>query len=121
MALQAPRNGFYCVWRFSVSKAEWGIKRLCPGCSALYYDMKKAPPVCPKCSMAFDPEALLKSRRKMMPDEAAKKKVAAAPAPEEEVEDIEVEEDAADEAVAEVEDMDDDEEIEVDVSDDKDG
>ena len=28
-----------------------------------YYDMKKKPPVCPKCKTAFDPENLLRARR----------------------------------------------------------
>lgn len=95
-----------------MSKAEWGLKRLCPGCGALYYDMKKNPPTCPKCSVAFDPEALLKSRRRIAVDEA-KKKVAE---PVEEVEDIEVEEDAeAVEADPAIEADDDDEAVELDV------
>ena len=46
-----------------MSKAEWGMKRLCPGCGMRYYDMKKTPPVCPKCKTAFDPENLLRARR----------------------------------------------------------
>jgi uncharacterized protein (TIGR02300 family) len=46
-----------------VSKAEWGMKRICPGCSMRYYDMKKKPPVCPKCKTLFDPETLLRARR----------------------------------------------------------
>ena len=28
-----------------------------------YYDMKKKPPVCPKCKTPFDPENLLRARR----------------------------------------------------------
>ncbi len=96
-----------------MSKAEWGVKRLCPGCGALYYDMKKNPPVCPKCSTTFDPEALLKSRRRITADES-KKKVAD---PVEEVEDIEVEDDA--EAVVAdpaIEEDDDGEAVEIDVN-----
>jgi uncharacterized protein (TIGR02300 family) len=46
-----------------LAKAEWGIKRICPSCSARYYDMRKDPPVCPNCNTQFDPEALLRSRR----------------------------------------------------------
>ncbi len=46
-----------------MSKAEWGMKRLCPGCGLRYYDMKKTPPVCPKCKTPFDPENLLRARR----------------------------------------------------------
>ncbi len=101
-----------------MSKPEWGIKHLCPGCSALYYDMKKAPPAtCPKCNTVYDPEALLKSRRKMVPEDTKKK--TAAPI-EEEVE-VEVE-DVADDAEVVAEELDDDEEIAVEVdADDKDG
>ncbi len=100
-----------------MSKPEWGVKRLCPSCSALYYDMGKTPPVCPKCGVAYDPEALLKSRRKMAADETRKKAIA--PAAPEEVEDIEVEEVATDDAVATDDDLADDE-VEVDVETDED-
>jgi uncharacterized protein (TIGR02300 family) len=44
-------------------KAEWGTKRTCPNCGARYYDLRHDPIVCPKCGAAFDPEALLKTRR----------------------------------------------------------
>lgn len=44
-------------------KAEWGIKRICPSCGTRYYDFRKEPPTCPACGSAYDPEALLKSRR----------------------------------------------------------
>ena len=71
-----------------MAKAEWGLKRICPSCATRYYDMKKNPPVCPKCGTAFDPEALLKSRRGRVTAEDKRKAAAAAPAPEEVVEDI---------------------------------
>jgi uncharacterized protein (TIGR02300 family) len=50
---------------FHVAKAEWGTKRICPSCSARYYDLGKqlGDIVCPKCSTQFDPEAFLKTRR----------------------------------------------------------
>jgi uncharacterized protein (TIGR02300 family) len=44
-------------------KQEWGSKRVCPNCGARYYDMHRDPITCPKCGSAFDPEALLKTRR----------------------------------------------------------
>ena len=46
-----------------VAKQEWGTKRLCPNCGTRYYDMQHDPIVCPRCGAAFDPEALLKTRR----------------------------------------------------------
>jgi len=47
-----------------VSKPEWGIKRICQSCAAHFYDMRKSPIICPKCGSVFDPEAVLKSRRR---------------------------------------------------------
>ena len=44
-------------------KPEWGRKRICSACGALYYDMHRTPIKCPKCDSKFDPEAILKSRR----------------------------------------------------------
>jgi uncharacterized protein (TIGR02300 family) len=66
-----------------VVNPDWGIKRTCHSCGAKYYDFKKKTPACPSCGTAFDPEALLKSRRRAMPEEKVK--------PIEKVEDIEVE------------------------------
>src|SRR6266542_3094019 len=47
----------------TLSKPEWGTKRICPSCGARYYDLLRDPVVCPKCSTPFDPEAFLKARR----------------------------------------------------------
>jgi len=47
-----------------VAKPEWGTKRICPSCAARYYDLRHDPIVCPKCGTHYDPEALLKTRRK---------------------------------------------------------
>ena len=61
-----------------MSKAEWGLKRICPHCATRYYDMKKNPPVCPKCGATFDSETLLKSRRgRVTAEEKAARKAAA--------------------------------------------
>lgn len=35
-------------------KAEWGVKRSCAGCAAKFYDLKKTPPVCPKCGTVYE-------------------------------------------------------------------
>jgi len=55
-----------------VVNPDWGIKRTCHACGAKYYDFKKKTPTCPSCSTHFDPEALLKSRRRAMPEEKVK-------------------------------------------------
>ena len=46
-----------------MAKPEWGTKRICPSCGTRYYDLLRDPITCPKCSTAFDPEALLRARR----------------------------------------------------------
>lgn len=57
-----------------MAKADWGLKRICPHCGTRYYDMKKKPPVCPSCGVAFDPESLMKSRRgRITAEEKARK------------------------------------------------
>lgn len=60
-----------------MAKPEWGTKRICPNCGVRYYDLHRDPITCPKCQAAFDPEALLKTRRA---------RVAAAPVEEEVIE-----------------------------------
>ena len=47
-----------------MTKPEWGTKRTCQSCSAHFYDLRKDPIVCPKCGATYDPEAILKSRRR---------------------------------------------------------
>jgi uncharacterized protein (TIGR02300 family) len=37
-----------------VAKPELGMKRLCAGCGAKFYDLNKAPIVCPKCGTVFE-------------------------------------------------------------------
>jgi uncharacterized protein (TIGR02300 family) len=37
-----------------VAKPELGTKRLCPNCSAKFYDLSKTPIVCPKCSTVLE-------------------------------------------------------------------
>ena len=44
-------------------KPEWGAKRVCHSCGAPFYDLHRDPITCPKCGAAYDPEAILKSRR----------------------------------------------------------
>ena len=48
----------------TVTKPEWGTKRTCQSCGAHFYDLRKDPIVCPKCGATYDPEAILKSRRR---------------------------------------------------------
>ena len=90
-------------------QVDWGIKRLCQGCGALFYDFDRDPIVCPKCNAEFDPDAILKSRRgrgvleEKTVEEPPKK---AAPAPSEAEAEIADDEDEDDLDLPEVEEED---------------
>jgi len=38
-----------------LARTDLGDKQSCPSCGAKFYDLRKRPAVCPKCSTAFDP------------------------------------------------------------------
>ena len=46
-----------------MAKLEWGVKRTCQSCGARFYDMQRAPIICPKCGSTVEPEAVFKPRR----------------------------------------------------------
>jgi uncharacterized protein (TIGR02300 family) len=46
-----------------MANPELGIKRHCLSCGARFYDLKKSPIVCPKCSTTFDPDAVFKTKK----------------------------------------------------------
>lgn len=46
-----------------MAKPEWGIKRLCQGCGAKFYDFRRSPIPCPKCGVEFELQAPAKPRR----------------------------------------------------------
>lgn len=83
-----------------MTKPEWGLKRICPSCSTRYYDMKKKPPVCPNCGTVFDPESVLKVRRRATADDKRKQQ-AQDNSPEEDIDDIEPGQGKGEEAVIE--------------------
>ena len=87
-----------------MAKPEWGTKRICQSCSAPFYDMRRDPIICPKCSATFDPEAVLKSRRTRGDEEPVAEKPekkAEAPEVEAEAEEAEVVADDDDDDVLE--------------------
>jgi uncharacterized protein (TIGR02300 family) len=67
-----------------MARPDWGTKHSCRNCGAKYYDLNRSPIVCPKCGTAFNPDALLRSRRSRpsAPAPAPAKKSAPAPAKE---------------------------------------
>lgn len=47
-----------------MAKTDLGDKQVCPNCGAKFYDLRKRPAVCPKCTTSFDPsEEGTRSRR----------------------------------------------------------
>lgn len=52
------------AWESGLAKTDLGDKQLCPNCGAKFYDLRKRPAVCPKCTASFDPtEESVRSRR----------------------------------------------------------
>lgn len=81
-----------------MAKPEWGMKLTCQQCGAMFYDMRKTPPTCPKCGAVQEQEKP-RSRRGAAAAAAAAAaaempKVAAVIDPEAELEDDVVEDDA---------------------------
>ena len=59
------------------AKSDKGLKRICGGCSARFYDFNRTPIICPKCGEEFTGAVKIKSRRsrKTAEDVAAEKPV----------------------------------------------
>lgn len=64
-----------------MAKPELGTKRTCPECAARFYDLCKMPCECPKCEHSFEPEILLKSKKRVVEPDKPKEAPAPAPAP----------------------------------------
>ena len=47
----------------SVTTAELGKKRTCPGCGGRFYDLNKSPAECPYCETVFNPEEPVRAKR----------------------------------------------------------
>ncbi|TVQ37332.1 MAG: TIGR02300 family protein [Geminicoccaceae bacterium] len=76
-------------------KPEWGTKRICQSCGARFYDFQRSPIICPACGATFELEALTRSRRgRAVPRAAAVAAVEPAVADEDDLEKLEVDEEA---------------------------
>lgn len=96
-----------------MTKAELGIKRLCPNCGAKYYDLNKVPILCPRCGTQFEvtsARARAQARQAEPVDDEAEAEVAPVA---EFVSLEEADEEATDSGAVKI-DIDDDEEIEAD-------
>jgi uncharacterized protein (TIGR02300 family) len=129
------KRGFRPVASVSASVPDFaarGLKRVCAGCGTRFYDLNKRPVLCPNCKVEFSSDVKGRVRRsRLVPDAVVPE---AKPAPEEEVEIVareddlvsleDVEESTDDEDLDEAEgdlelDEDIEEEIDVDIEEDK--
>lgn len=47
-----------------LARTDLGEKQICPNCGAKFYDLRRRPAVCPKCTASFDPaEEGVRARR----------------------------------------------------------
>ncbi|WP_026986553.1 TIGR02300 family protein [Fodinicurvata fenggangensis] len=79
-----------------MAKPEWGTKHQCQSCGTKFYDMLRTPIVCPSCGTEFDPEAHLRGKRGKGASRAKaveKEAPAAAAEPEAKGDDLELAED----------------------------
>ncbi len=100
-----------------MAKPELGLKRVCVACGTKFYDLTRAPAICPKCGTeqpAVQPR-LRRAAGSLPADDKLKKRAVAQDA---DTEDVELEDVEADETVEDAEELDDEadaigEEIEV--------
>lgn len=100
-----------------MTKPEWGTKRTCQSCNARFYDMKKKPPVCPKCEAVFELPSTPKSRKAKALAEAEKAKANEKKKKVIEdindIEDIEVDSDDNNSVIEDIDDLEDDLNVEL--------
>ena len=77
-----------------MAKPEWGTKRICPGCGAHFYDLRREPIVCPECGDELKRQGPIRPPRNRAPARPSAKPVPQSvtvadevPAAEKEVED----------------------------------
>ena len=88
-----------------MAKPELGLKRVCVSCGTKFYDMARAPAVCPKCGTEQPAEQPKLKRAAPPPDDRVKKRVVTPEADADEI--VEAEADEADEAIEDAEELDD--------------
>ncbi len=108
-----------------MAKPELGLKRVCVACGTKFYDLTRAPAICPKCGTEQPAEQprLRRAAGSLPVDDKLKKRAAT---PDAEGEDVELEDVEADETVEDAEELDDEadaigEEIEVEGDRDEEG
>ena len=90
-----------------MSKPELGLKRVCVACSTKFYDLMRAPAICPKCGTEQPAEQprLRRAAGPLPAEDKVKKRVVA---PEADADEVELEDVEGDEAVEDAEELEDD-------------
>jgi uncharacterized protein (TIGR02300 family) len=88
-----------------MAKPELGLKRVCVSCGTKFYDLARAPAVCPKCGTEQPAEQPKLKRAAAPPDDRVKKRVVPVEADAEDI--VEVDADEADEAIEDAEELED--------------
>jgi uncharacterized protein (TIGR02300 family) len=89
-----------------MAKPELGLKRVCVSCGTKFYDLTRAPAICPKCGTEQPAEQPRLKRAAAIPaDERLKKR--AVPVEADAEEGVEVEEAEGDEAIEDAEELED--------------
>ena len=89
-----------------MAKPELGLKRVCVACGTKFYDLTRAPAICPKCGTEQPAEQPRLKRAPAPADERLKKRAVVAEADAEEGVEIEADEDA--EAIEDADELEDD-------------
>jgi uncharacterized protein (TIGR02300 family) len=88
-----------------MAKPELGLKRVCVSCGTKFYDLARAPAVCPKCGTEQPAEQPKLKRTPVPVDDRLKKRAVVPEADGEEA--VEVEGEEADEAIEDAEELED--------------
>jgi uncharacterized protein (TIGR02300 family) len=88
-----------------MAKPELGLKRVCVSCGTKFYDLMRAPAICPKCGTEQPAEQPRLKRAAPPADDRVKKRAVAPEADADEV--VEVADDEADEAIEDAEELED--------------
>jgi uncharacterized protein (TIGR02300 family) len=88
-----------------MAKPELGLKRVCVSCGTRFYDLARAPAICPKCGTEQPAEQPKLKRAAAPVDDRVKKRPAPAEAETDEL--VEVEAEEGDEAIEDAEELED--------------
>ena len=97
-----------------MAKAELGLKRTCVACGTRFYDLTRAPAVCPKCGTEQPAEQPRAKRVAPLPEEKPKKRVV--PGEAADVDDVDTDDAADDATVEDADDLEDDEDLGEDIA-----